>query len=159
MNMSAETGTGTFHAAHWVVWDARDPRDNRLCHFCLWREGFEAPMVMLLVKSELSWNGSDAKSHAPGVPVTGARVLRSGHHNAARKSLVSGRDRVSGAEPWERSADTVLRVSRLRRVREGREGSVVDRPDADTRKASFPLYPNSARKCTCPHFSARRGQC
>jgi hypothetical protein len=35
---------------------------------------------------------------------------------------------------------------------QGREGRVVDRPGADTRKASFPLYPNNPRKCTCPGF-------
>jgi len=33
-------------------------------------------MVMLLMESELSFNGSDAKRHAPGVPVTAARGLR-----------------------------------------------------------------------------------
>jgi hypothetical protein len=82
-------------------------------------------MVVLLIKSELSFNGSDTKRHAQGVPVTGARGLRRGHHNAARKTMLSGRDRISCAELWERSADTVLRVSRLRSVREGREGSVV----------------------------------
>ena len=71
-------------------------------------------MVILLTKSELSLNGSDAKRHAQGVPVTGARVLRRGHDNAARKMMLSGRDRVSCAEPWERSADTVLRVSTTR---------------------------------------------
>ena len=65
-------------------------------------------MVILLTKSELSLNGSDAKRHAPGVPVTGASGLRRGHHNAASKTMLSGRDRVSCAEPWERSADTVL---------------------------------------------------
>ena len=26
--------------------------------------------MVLLIKSELSWNGSDAKRHAPSVPVT-----------------------------------------------------------------------------------------
>ena len=107
--------------------------------FCLGCERFEAPMVTLLIKSELSLNGSDAKRHASGVPVTDARVLRSGHHNAVRKPMLSGRDRVSCAEPWERSADTVLQVSRLRSVREGREGSVVDRPDANTRALSDAL--------------------
>jgi len=96
-------------------------------------------MVMLLIASELSFNGSDAKRHAPGVPVTGARGLRRGHQNAAGKTMLSGRDRVACAEPWERSADNVLRVSRLRSVREGREGSVVDRPDADTRVLSDAL--------------------
>ena len=35
--------------------------------------------------------------------------------------------------------DTVLRVSRLRSVRESLEGSVVDRPDADTRVLSDAL--------------------
>jgi hypothetical protein len=69
-------------------------------------------MVTLVIKSELSLNGSEAKRHAPGVPVTGARGLRSGHCNAARKTTLSERDRVSCAEPWKRSADTVLRVSR-----------------------------------------------
>ena len=40
-------------------------------------------MVLLLGNSKRLLNGSDAKQHASGVPVTGARVLRSGHHNAA----------------------------------------------------------------------------
>jgi len=35
-------------------------------------------MVTLLIQSALSLNGSDAKRHAPGVPVTGARGLRRG---------------------------------------------------------------------------------
>jgi hypothetical protein len=37
-------------------------------------------MVIRLITSELSLNGSDAKRHAPGVPVTGARRLRRGQH-------------------------------------------------------------------------------
>ena len=93
-------------------------------------------MVILLRKGEMSLNGSDAKGHAHGMSVTGPRGLRRGHDNSARKTVLSGRNRVSCAEPRERSADTVLRVSRLRSVREGREGSVVDRPDADTRVLS-----------------------
>ena len=63
-------------------------------------------MVILLMESDLSLNGSDAKRHAPGVPVTGARGLTRGHHKAARQTMLSGRDRVSCAEPWERSAHT-----------------------------------------------------
>jgi hypothetical protein len=53
--------------------------------------------------------------------------------------MPSGSDRVSCAEPWELSADTVLRVSRLRSVREGGEGGVVDRLDMDTRVLSDAL--------------------
>jgi hypothetical protein len=37
-------------------------------------------MVMLVIKSQLSFNGSDAKRYAPGVPVTGARGLKRGQH-------------------------------------------------------------------------------
>jgi len=96
-------------------------------------------MVIVLVNSDLSLNGSDAKRDTQGVPVTGARVLRRGHPKAGRKAMLSGRDRVSCAEPWERSADAVLRVSRLRNVHENREGSVVDRSDADTRVLSDTL--------------------
>ncbi len=84
-------GTGTFYVANCVVWDASDRRDNVLSHQGRGRDGIEAPMVILPIKSSLSFNGGGAKRHAQGSPATGARVLGRGHHNAARKTMLSGK--------------------------------------------------------------------
>jgi len=46
-----------------------------------------------------------------GVPVPGARVERRKHQHAARKTMVSERECVSCAEPWEQTADTLHRAS------------------------------------------------
>ena len=96
-------------------------------------------MVIPLIESELSWSSCETQK---------TRVEKRRHQHAARKTVLSRRESVSCAEPGERTADTLLRASRLRSVREGREGSVVDRPNAATRLLSY-AQPLALRFVAC----------